>query len=78
MEDMMRNTKSGWITHTYFILGIDFADLKGLIASPGYEICDFLKQSNSFTNINYEERHIPVGPMGGGKIADLVRTEKSF
>ncbi|CAG8544054.1 7177_t:CDS:2 [Paraglomus brasilianum] len=48
----------------------DFADSKGLIASPGYDICDFLKQSNYFTNVNYEERHIPVGPMGS-QIAEL-------
>ena len=54
-----------------FSLVIDLLNATDIHSEAAYEIKGFLEEDNRYNNINYKEKHLPVGPMGE-KLAEMV------
>ncbi|CAG8551060.1 3342_t:CDS:2 [Paraglomus brasilianum] len=49
---------------------IDLLNATDVHSEAAYEIKGFLEEDNRYNNINYKEKHLPVGPMGE-KLAEM-------
>jgi len=52
-------------------LVIDLCNANDIYSNGAYKIKGFLEDSNRYTNINCEEKCLPVGPVGE-KLAEMV------